>query len=85
MKWFAGFRECILSPQTISGQTEKLMEIQNNSKEIIMDSKPSKKLVKSAAVLFLTAVLAAMPVSADGYAIADSSCAIAVADSTNVV
>ena len=50
-----------------------------------MDSKPSKKLVKSAAVLSLTAVLAAMPVSADGYAIADSSCAIAVANSTSVV
>lgn len=50
-----------------------------------MDSKPSKQLVKSAAVLSLTAVLAAMPVSADGYAIADSSCAIAVANSTNVV
>lgn len=50
-----------------------------------MENKPSMKLVKSAAVLSLTAVLAAMPVLADGYAIADSSCAIAVANSTNVV
>lgn len=49
-----------------------------------MENKPSKKLVKSAAVLSLTAVLAAMPVLADGYAIADSSCAIAVANSTSV-
>ena len=84
MKWFAGFRECILCPQTISGQTEKLMET-NTRQEYIMENKPSKQLVKSAAVLSLTAVLAAMPVSADGYAIADSSCAIAVANSTSVV
>lgn len=49
-----------------------------------MENKTTKKLVKSAAVLSLTAVLASMPVSADGYAIADSSCAIAVANSTNV-
>lgn len=32
-----------------------------------MENKPSKKLVKSAAVLSLTAVLAAMPVSAQDY------------------
>lgn len=48
-----------------------------------MENKPSKQLIKSAAVLSLTAVLAAMPVSADGYALASETMAIAHAETPN--